>query len=297
MLWLKRLIKSYLLIFIDYIETATCQQEVPISDDDEPMEANDSSSSDEGAVPEPQKKHSVLSNGDSRINLPPEPNEAENIVINKHLSCDDDDESEDSRFIPDIDDYSVDTDDADSQISLKMVEEVKLTAEVAPEVTTQETLSSEHLSAAARFSDLCKQKGMEILKLNRRNKWQVRYLTVSSETFQLHHSSNLSNYPRALLWTKRFNGKHVYSRNGINSEGKGGVEFNDIENIDLETSENIILPKSFPKFQNSVQLNLQYHCGENLRSVAMRFKTPEEANLFSSSIDSILAVLDFEGSF
>ena len=178
-----------------------------------------------------------------------------------------------------------------------MLEEVKMTPDaVLPASTQDSVLSPERLGAVAKFSAICKMEGIEVLKLNRRNKWQARFLTVSSETFQLHHSNDLANYPQALLWVKRFNARQSYSLNTISNEGKGGVEFNDIENITLETSENAP-PKSFPKFKNSVQLNLHYHCGETERSLAIRFKTQAEADFFSSSIEAIIDVLDYEGSF
>lgn len=274
---------------------------VSSSSEDEPVAASSSSSTTSSYLasnkpPQPTANdETVLSNAKIGKNLPLVEN---NIEKYKYPSYDDDEESEDSRYIPDIDDYSIDPDDAESQISLVMLEEVKMAPEamVIPVSSHNSALSPERLAAVEYFSSKYKTEGIEVLKLNRRNKWQSRFLTLSSETFQLHQSSQgLSNYPKALLWVKRFNNKQSYSLNAISSEGKGGVEFTDIENITLETSENT-LPKSFPKFKSSVQLNLHYHCGESLRNLAIRFKTQGEADFFTSSLDSILDVLDCEGS-
>ena len=269
------------------------------SSEDEPLAASSSSSTSSYLAnnkPRPTANdETVLSNTETGENLPV----AENSDEKYKYPNDDDDESEDSRYIPDIDDFSIDPDDAESQISLVMLEEVKMTSEavVLPVSSNNSALSPERLATVEAFSSKYITEGIEVLKLNRRNKWQSRFLTLSSETFQLHHSSqSLSNYPKALLWVKRFNANQSYSLNTISSEGKGGVEFTDIENITFEISENTP-PKSFPKFKKSVQLNLHYHCGESLRSLAIRFKTQAEADFFTSSLDSILDVLDYEGSF
>ena len=238
----------------------------------------------------------VLSPAETGENLPIKKDVIEKY---KYPSYDEEDvESEDSRYIPDIDDYSIDSDDTDSHTSLVMLEEVKLAPEavVGPVSSENSALSPERLAIIEQFSARYTTEGIEVLKLNRRNKWQSRFLTLSSETFHLHHSSpSLSEYPKALLWVKRFNAKQSYSLDAITSDGKGGVEFADVENITFENSENQA-PKSFPKFKNSVQLNLHYHCGKSLRSLAIRFKNQADADFFTSSLDSILGVLDCEGS-
>jgi len=223
---------------------------------------------------------------DTGHNLPTESQETEEKVASF-----DDDESEESRFIPDIDDYSRDPDDLESEISLVLLEEVKTIQELE---TTTEGISKEKIDAVVKFASVCKTQGIEVLKLNRRNKWQARFLTVSSETFPLNQVKDLREYPQALLWAKRFSAKEKYSLGAISSEGRGGVEFSKIESLTFENSEN--LPhRSFPKFKNSVQVNLHYWCGEESRSLAIRFVDEAAADFFASSMESIMDVLDSEG--
>ena len=221
--------------------------------------------------------------------------EASNVEMKIDIENYDDDESEESRYIPDIDDYSRETDDLESEISLVLLEEVKTTPDLVPDGTADSALSTERIDSLLRYSSACKMQGFEVLKLNRRNKWQPRFLTMSSETFKLHHVNDLETYPKALLWLKKFSANQSYSLATISSEGRGGVEFSKIDSLNLESSENH-LPKSFPKFKNSVQVNVHYDCGGNSRSLAFRFKSEADASFFTSSIEYIMDILDYEGA-
>lgn len=207
-----------------------------------------------------------------------------------------DDESEESRYIPDIDEYSKDTEDLESEIPLVLLEEVKTTPELATDPTDDTMLSAEKIETLATFSNLCRAEGIEVLKLNRRNKWQPRFLTVSSEVISLQHTDDLMEFPKALLWVKRFSAKSSYSLATISNEGRGGVEFSKIESVSIENSENMP-PKSYPKFKQSVQLNLHYTCGDKARNLAFRFKKQADADIFADSIDAVTDLLDHEGIF
>lgn len=206
------------------------------------------------------------------------------------------DPDEDSRFIPDIDDYSKDTDDLESEISLVLLEEVKAHTDNHDE--SDQTMTAEKLDTLEKFASLCKKEGIEILKLNRRNKWQQRYLTVSEESQCLAGLvKSLDEYPTALLWVKRFQPSQSYSLNSISNDGKGGVEFSNITSVQIETpTENSVPPKGFPKFKQSVQLNMEYSCsGVKPHSLAVGFKTQEDADFFAASVAVVQEVLESEG--
>jgi hypothetical protein len=247
-----------------------------------------------------------------------------NEEIENKLTGYSDETEEESRYIPDIDDqpgdpehtpdsnnenhascehqednhseddHTDDSDDLESAISLVLLEEVHHEVQFNP--TNDSEISAGQIEALENFSKLCRTEGIEVMKMNRRGKWQTRFLTVSSEMLNLERSGSLSKYPKALLWVKRFNSQHTYSLDAISSEGRGGVEFVDIESTIVETSENQA-SKLGGKFKNSFQLNLHYTCGESSRTVALRFKTKEDADYFAASIETIVDVLDHEGVY
>lgn len=203
------------------------------------------------------------------------------------------DESEDSRYIPDIDDVSEDPDEVESAISLKLLEEVR--HDVLQFNATDDTeISAGQIEAVTNFSTLCKTLGIEIMKQNRRGIWQTRYLTISAEMLNLKHSGDLTRYPEALLWVKRHSPNQSHSLDGLSSDGRGGVEFTEIESV--EHAEIHQKSKS-GKLKESAQLNLHYRCGEKSRTVPLRFKTKREADYFASSIETIVDVLDHEGIY
>jgi hypothetical protein len=207
----------------------------------------------------------------------------------------DEESSADSRYIPDIDDYSKD----ESEISLVLLKEVITTNsenDVVSEPAEGAQAWVEHLRTCNEFSSFCKTKGIEILKLNRRNKWQSRFLTVSIETIFLKQpGGGLVHYPKALLWVKRFSANHTYSVSAIDSEGRGGVAFSRISEVSLEENSETNPPKSFPKFKNSVQVNLYYTVtceGGKTRNLAIRFKTKADAEFFISSVEAITYIFE-----
>lgn len=198
--------------------------------------------------------------------------------------------SEESRYIPDIDEEDPDED----AISLVLLEEVVHQLEY--NATAETELSAGQIEALTNFSTLCSTKGIEILKQNRRGAWQTRFLTVSEEMLQLQHSGSFARYPMALLWVKRFNPTQTYSLDSISSEGRGGVEFANIESVIVEESENNP-PRNNGKFRESTLLSLHYTCGEKTRTLALRFKSKRDADYFASSIETIVDVLDHEGIY
>jgi len=79
-----------------------------------------------------------------------------------------------------------------------------------------------------RFCANIKSNSIEVLKLNRENKWQSRYLTVSKEGTWLKYnrtSGDRGFCPLGILWLKKMNSKNEYSISNIDKQGRGGILF------------------------------------------------------------------------
>jgi hypothetical protein len=234
----------------------------------------------------------MLSNANGKTNAPKEGDPDSKFLLPGDAS-DEGDESIDSRYIPDIDDFYDDHDEAEDQHSLILIQEVKTIPDVIANPTNDSVISAKHLHTLTKFSTVCMTVGIEVLKLNRRRKWQTRFLTVSSETLRLQLAGEIFEYPKALLWLKRFQPSQSQSLEAT-SEGRGGVEFAKIQDVTLGNSKSKP-PKSFSKFRESVQLDLQYEGEGTSRSVALRFKTQTDANFFATSIAAVTDLLYHEG--
>jgi hypothetical protein len=96
------------------------------------------------------------------------------------------------------------------------------------------SLTSNSKQALERFCQGIKS-GMAILKLNRDQKWHLRYLTTSQEGHWLTSGDrNHDNgyFPLGLLWVKKINKSKGHSISSIDSDGRGGLLLADIIRIE-----------------------------------------------------------------
>lgn len=77
---------------------------------------------------------------------------------------------------------------------------------------------------------------LEVLKINRDNKWQARHLTVSKEGTWLNQSSKKDACfcPLGLLWVKKFNKSNGHSIASIDKQGRGGILFVHMARVQME---------------------------------------------------------------
>lgn len=162
------------------------------------------------------------------------------------------------------------------------------------------------------FSLVLKSKGVEVLKFGRRNKWQVRYLTVSKEVVWVSYkdsgSAQVGQCPKGLLWlkTKVDNRSHSLSTH-LGRHGRGGFLFKNLNRIEVvkkgRTSAAIAMegiPRKvrsvFPEF---IGVSLDYSFEDvdgavSHRSVMLNFKTKQEADAFVSAMQIIKVVVSRE---
>uniref|UniRef100_A0A7S3VFR9 Uncharacterized protein n=1 Tax=Chaetoceros debilis TaxID=122233 RepID=A0A7S3VFR9_9STRA len=102
---------------------------------------------------------------------------------------------------------------------------------------------------------------LEVLKINRDNKWQARHLTVSKEGTWLNQSSKKDACfcPLGLLWVKKFNKSNGHSITSINKQGRGGILFVHMARVQMEKHLLNQYPPSsrqIEKFQQPVVIRL-----------------------------------------
>ena len=137
------------------------------------------------------------------------------------------------------------------------------------------------------FSTQLKNEGVEVLKLGRRNRWQVRYLTVSREVTSLDSDDDVGQCPKALLWPKQRN-PPTCSVKSIKDNGRGGVLFEHLKQIrTVESNEHFHrqiprkLREMFPTFAG-IELDYLYQGGE--RQLNFCFKNKLEAQAFKAAV-------------
>jgi hypothetical protein len=151
-------------------------------------------------------------------------------------------------------------------------------------------LSFEQRALLEQFSSALKNEGIPVLKLGRRNKWQVRYLTVSSEVTRLESrtgSGEVGQCPQALLWPKNFNAD-TYSVLSVKENGRGGVFFHHLRKVRATASNEFYdrhLPKklkeAYPVFAGVV-LDYSYDGGE--RQLHFCFKSKLDSQAFITAM-------------
>jgi hypothetical protein len=152
--------------------------------------------------------------------------------------------------------------------------------------TTPILLSFSQRSLIEKFSKQLATNGVEVLKLNRRKRWQAWYFTVSKEQIALiaheakSKSREVTQCPKALLWLKKFNSKSAgYGITTINKNGHGGMLLVDLVNVHVSTAaaEQPIPKRLLDKYRNSVLVTLDYIMDGGKRSVEFRCKDNDEA--------------------
>jgi hypothetical protein len=143
--------------------------------------------------------------------------------------------------------------------------------------------------------------GVEVLKLNSRKQWQVRYFTVAKEQLALtaheakSKSGDTAQCPKALLWLKKFNNKNGgYGLTNIDKSGHGGMMIVDLTDVSVSNKRDLEnpLPKKLQnKFQHSVLVTLDYTVNGTFRSVEFRCKNNDEAQFLCTCLRVIRDLL------
>lgn len=163
-------------------------------------------------------------------------------------------------------------------------------APLSPSSNLSTKLSSEQRTVLENFSTQLKKEGVEVLKLGRRNRWQVRYLTVSREVTSFESDDDVGQCPKALLWPKQRNPPNC-SVASIKDNGRGGVRFDHLKQVRAVESNEYYdrhvprkLKETFPTFAGIV-LDYWYEGGE--RQLHFCFKSKLEAQAFSAAVTII----------
>jgi len=155
------------------------------------------------------------------------------------------------------------------------------------------------LSHPREFPAVLKNDGIEVLKLGRRKKWQVRYLTVSREMMWVNSrdtAGDIGQCPKALLWLKRFDNR-LHGISSLRSNGRGGLLFSNLlsmRTIDRESELPVSIPKRMvKKFPGIAGVTLDYTFDKgNRRSLLLCFKSKQDSNSFVSAMKFIKHALD-----
>jgi hypothetical protein len=160
-------------------------------------------------------------------------------------------------------------------------------------------LSFEQRAVLEKFSSKLKSEGIEVLKLGRRHKWQVRYLTVSQEVIGIATNdspSDIGQCPKALLWLKQQSSRN-HSIETIKDHGRGGVFFTNLKRVKQTSScasYTKYLPKKlkadFPAF-HGVEVDYMFDNGDE-RQLYFCFKTNLDAQAFCTAMQIIKEVAD-----
>ena len=145
--------------------------------------------------------------------------------------------------------------------------------------------------------------GIQVLKLGRRNKWQLRFLGL----IKTNHVEEVSQLPLGLLWSKR---KFDASSRGLDSlknGGRGGFLFRQLNKVEYVRKSAAAVSfaqaaskKSNRDFKSFVGVNVDYWYSESdksvhHRSVLLCFKSEEEADSFVTAVETIKAAISIEG--
>jgi hypothetical protein len=166
-------------------------------------------------------------------------------------------------------------------------------------------LSFSQRSLIEKFTKNLANDGVEVLKLNTRNQWQLRYFTVSKEKIALtaheanSQSGDVAQCPKALLWLKKFNpnaGGYALGKN-IDKSGHGGMMLLELTDATVVNNENTThpIPKNLSsKFKDSVLVTVAYTINGGPRSVSFRCKNNDEAQFLCTCMRVIRDLLKRE---
>jgi hypothetical protein len=159
---------------------------------------------------------------------------------------------------------------------------------LTPRTLASEITQDERMMLVA-FSSKLRSDGVQVLKLSRRSKWQVRYLTVSRDP-------ESTKFPKALIWLKEPPTKDVLVLKE-NNLGRGGLLFSDLRNIETAFAANAALPipRHFKTvFPNHAGAIVNYSYAGGSRSVLLCFKSNDEAGSFWTAMKIIKEVASRE---
>jgi hypothetical protein len=175
-----------------------------------------------------------------------------------------------------------------------------LTATASPATPTMfSPLSHKERSVLEKFSSTLRNEGIQVLKLNRRNKWQIRFLSVSREVTWLNteaENANIGQCPKALLWLKRFQGSS-YGISNLKNKGRGGILFTKLQSVSLETASSAVshIPKRLKSvFEENACVSLEYLFEGGTRTVNLCFKNTRDAKTFCAAMKIIKDVVERE---
>ena len=160
-------------------------------------------------------------------------------------------------------------------------------AHASPSSNLSTKLSFEQRAVLENFSTQLKNQGVEVLKLGRRQKWQLRYLTVSREMTSLTDDEEIGYCPQALLWPKQRN-PPMCSISSIRGNGRGGLLFDHLKQVRMVQSNEHYkhvpkkLKECFPQFAGIV-LDYWYNGGGE-RQLHFCFKSKLEAQAFHAAV-------------
>jgi len=157
-------------------------------------------------------------------------------------------------------------------------------------------------------SSVLNNEGLEVLKLGRSNKWQLRYLALSSDVLWLSNcdsdTGNVGQCPKALLWLKRRTDSRDRGLTNLKKQGRGGLLFSNMNNIQLVKKESTSasgtlehiskkLKASFSAFHAvSVDYSFDEDDGTDTnRSVMFCFKNEEDAEAFIDAMKIIRNII------
>ena len=149
-----------------------------------------------------------------------------------------------------------------------------------------------------KFSTMLRNDKVEVLKLNRHGKWQLRYIAVSREVSWLQNSKTpstprSSQCPQALLWYKGHNTKNN-GLAGLRNDGRGGFLFSQLQKVERDPNVNPPAPipkKLKAKFGSYAGVKIQYVCDEGDRDLIFCFQDPSDAKAFCTAVDIIHQVV------
>jgi hypothetical protein len=183
-------------------------------------------------------------------------------------------------------------------------------------------LSYKERSVLEKFSSTLRNEGIEVLKLNRRNKWQIRFLSVSREVTWLNteaENADIGQCPKALLWLKRFQGSS-YGISNLKNQGRGGILFTKLQSVETTSNPSSEKEKSsrvmsvtlwsratasktssshIPKrlkamFDENACVSLEYLFEGGTRTVTLCFKNTRDAKTFCAAMKIIKDVVERE---
>ena len=155
------------------------------------------------------------------------------------------------------------------------------------------TLTNNQRALVEQFAGQLSNYGMEVLKLNRKNQWQLRYFTVSKEQLALtaHEAlrpvGEVSQCPEALLWFKKFNpNSGGYNLSNIDKGGHGGMMLANVIDVQVFDSPNLdnVPKKLLSRFEKASLVKMIYTMDGSPRVTDFLCRDSNEAQYLSTCI-------------